>query len=287
MLSNFFQKQNAPNRIKDKLQPEQKFPGTGAIISVINQKGGCGKTTTVINLAACLAELGNKVLIIDCDPQGHATLGLGLKINDNEHCLYHALVNPRMHLSTVIRHSYHDNLHMIPSSSLLASAQIDLINIIGRETLLRQKINTVAQNYNFIIIDCPPSLNLLTLNALVAASKLIIPIQTHFYSLDGMSELFKTIEVIRHKFNPDLSILGILPTLFDKRTKVNHQVLKAVKDYFQGNIKIFDSIIHSCTSLTESPIYGKPIIQYRPKSRGAADYNNLTKEILALDSLFV
>ncbi len=260
---------------------------TGLVIGVINQKGGCGKTTTVINLGACLAEMGMKVLIIDVDPQGHATLGLGHKLQDSELSLYNILVRPELHISAIVRQTYHERLHIVPSASILASAQVDLINMVGREALLRSKINNIRYDYNFVILDCPPSLNLLTVNALVASCKVIIPVQTHYYSLNGMSELFKTIDIVRRRLNPELDIMGILPTLFDKRLKVNHQFLQALKDYFGNNnkVKIFDSIIHNCISLIESPIYGKPAIKYRPNSRGSNDYLNLTKEILALENM--
>lgn len=286
MLERIFLKRHAPTALKG----EENLPdgAESLIIGVINQKGGCGKTTTVINLSACLAELGKKVLIVDIDPQGHATKGLGFRLSDFDNCLYHILVNKELHISSIVRETYHPNLHLIPSSTLLSSAQVDLINIVGREGLLKHKLTAMRPKYHMILIDCPPSLNLLTINALVAATKVIIPVQTHFYSIDGMSELFKTIDVIKQNLNPDIGILGVLPTLFDKRMKINHDVLRALREYFitrtnnLGAVKVFDSIIHHCVSLIESPVYGKPVIRYRPRSRGAEDYMNLAREIIAV-----
>ncbi len=258
-------------------------PGNQALtVSVINQKGGCGKTTTVINLSACLVELGKKVLVIDIDPQAHATLGLGIQLDGSAKSLYHVLVNPEVPISVSVRETYHDCLRLIPSHSLLSSAQIDLIDIIGRENLLRQKLSAIKGEYDFIFIDCPPSLNLLTLNALTASDGLIIPIQTHFYSLNGMSELLNTVEIVKRRLNPNLEILGVLPTLFDKRTRTNHQILKAVKEYFKGNIRVFETTVHNCISLAESPIHGKPIIKFRRNSRGSEDYRNLAKEVAGI-----
>ena len=253
------------------------------VIVVINQKGGCGKTTTAINLSACLAESGKKVLLIDGDPQGHATLGLGFKLEPSEQSLYNVLIRPELDLASIIKKTCHSLLHLVPSNSMLASAQVDLMNVAGREKLLKHKISSARSRYDLIIIDCPPSLNLLTINALVAAYKVIIPVQTHYYALDGMSELFKTIDIVRQNLNPQLSILGVVPTLFDRRIKVNHDILKALREYFtngQKQVKVFDSVIRNCVSLIESPIYGEPVIKYRPKSRGAEDYCNLAKEIL-------
>lgn len=284
-IKNFFLKNLGVDFFKDEEKPAHGAP-SGLAVGIINQKGGCGKTTTVINLSACLAESGKKVLIVDMDPQGHATLGLGLKMAESEKGMYHVLANQDMHISSVIKNTYHPALQIAPSNSLLASAQVDLINIVGRETILRHKISAIRQKYDFIIIDCPPSLNLLTVNALVAVEKIIIPVQTHFYSLDGMSELFKTIDIVKQRLNPGLEILGILPTLFDKRAKVQHRVLQALKDYFrekENNIKVFESVIHNCVSLTECPIYGKPVIKHRPKSRGSNDYRGLANEILGVE----
>jgi len=273
---------------KSSREPESKRQLTlnGLTVVVMNQKGGCGKTTTAVNLAACLVESGKKVLIIDGDPQSHATLGLGFKLSPSDQSLYHILIRPELDISSIIKETYHPGLHLVPSNSILASAQVDLMNIAGRERLLKHKISSVRSKYDLILIDCPPSLNLLTINALVAADKVIIPVQTHYYSLDGMSELFNTIDIVKRDLNPQLGILGIVPTLFDRRIRVNHDILKALRGYFangQRNVKVFDSVIHNCVSLTESPIYGKPVIKYRPKSRGAEDYWNLTKEILSIE----
>ena len=260
----------------------------GLVIGVINQKGGCGKTTTAVNLSACLAESGKKVLVIDGDPQGHATLGLGLKLGVSEQNLYNVLMRPEVSLSSIIKTTYHPHLDIAPSNSMLASAQVDLMHIAGREGLLKHKIGSIRSRYDMIIIDCPPSLNLLTINALVASYKLIIPVQAQYYSLDGMSELFETLDVVKRGLNPHLSVLGVVPTLFDRRIRVNHDILKAMREYFTNGhkgIRVFDSVIRSCVSLMESPIYGKPAISYRPNSRGAEDYRNLAREILNMEKI--
>jgi len=280
-LRNFFLRGNS--RVLDGGESRIGLSGN-SVIAVINQKGGCGKTTTAVNLAACLAELEKKVLIVDIDPQSHATLGLGFKLRPSENNLYHILMNPELDISSIIRPTYHEYLHLVPSNSMLASAQIDLMDMIGRERVLRHKISSIRSKYDLIIIDCPPSLNLLTINALAAAYNVIIPVQAHYYSLDGMSELLETINIVKRDLNPQLNVLGVVPTLFDRRVKVHRNILKALRDYFQDGqkgVRVFDSVIRSSACLVESPIYGKPVTEFKPKSRGAEDYRNLSKEVLS------
>ncbi len=259
-----------------------KLPTRLKQIAVINQKGGCGKTTTAVNLSACLAELGARVLLVDVDPQAHATLGLGLRADELERSLYNAMQPGGSSVTQVILPTYHPNLKLIPGSSLLSSLQVELVDRPGRERILADCLSRVGSDFHFVFMDCPPSLNLLTINALTAASHVLIPLQTHYLSLDGMRELFKTIELVQGQMNPHLEILGILPTLFDHRTRMNRAMLQTIKEYFQG--KVFDTVIHLSTSLTESPMMGQPISRYAPQSRGAKDYQALAEELLRSDA---
>ena len=254
------------------------LPSDTKRIAVINQKGGCGKTTTAVNLSACLAELGGRVLLVDLDPQAHATLGLGLRGDDLPLTIYHALQPDGIPLSQIIQPTYHANLKLVPANALLASAQVELMERPGRERLLKESLESVAQWFNFVVIDCPPSLNLLSVNALTAATHLLIPIQTHYFSLDGMRELFKTIELVRAQFNPRLAILGILPTLYDRRTRMNRAMLDAIREHFPA--QVFETAVHLNTSLTECPMVGQPVTRYAPQSRGAEDYRRLAHELL-------
>jgi len=250
-------------------------------IAVCNQKGGCGKTTTVVNLSACLAERGYKVLLIDLDSQTHATRGLGINIENLEKSMYDVLMH-NVHFESVICKTSFNNLDIAPASSLLSGAQLELADVLGRETVLRVALRKLKlmHNYDFIFLDCSPSLNLITINALVAANFVLIPIQTHYYSLEGMKELFSTIDIVKERLNFELEILGILPTLFDTRMKINHQVLAEIREYFKE--KVFKTVIHNNVKLCEAPIYKKPIHIYAPKSRGAGDYWSLTDEVIAL-----
>ncbi len=247
-------------------------------ISIINQKGGCGKTTTTINLASYLVEMGYSVLLVDSDPQAHLTLGLGLQGDSFDLTIYHLLLRSDLSATRVIQPTYHRNLKLIPSNGLLAAAQVELLNLQSRDSLLKNKLGEVKRFFHFILIDCPPTLNLLTLNALTASMSVIIPIQTQYYSLDGMRELFKTLELVRQNSNPDLEILGILPTLFDGRTKLNRAMLHAIREYFQG--QVFETVIHLSSALAECPMMGQSIATYAPGSPGARDYRCFTEEVI-------
>ncbi len=265
----------------DEVQPTATtitLPAGTQRIAVMNQKGGCGKTTTAVNLSACLAELGCRTLLIDMDPQAHATLGLGLRGDDLSVTIYHALKQDGIPLSQVVQPTYHPNLKLAPANTLLASLQVELVDRPGRERVLRDRLEEVMPWFNFIFIDCPPSLNLLTLNALTAATHVIIPVQTHYLSLDGMRELFKTIQVVRSEFNPQLEIRGILPTLFDRRTRMNRAMLETIRQYFKD--QVFETAIHLSSPLTECPMLGQPVTRYAPQSRGAEDYRRLAEELL-------
>ncbi|MBI1884660.1 MAG: ParA family protein [Chlamydiae bacterium] len=251
------------------------------IIAIANQKGGCGKTTTAINLAAVLAAKGLRSLLIDLDPQAHATLGLGLMPDTLDRTIYDVLVSSRASLSQVIRATHVENLFIAPSNILLSGADIDLVNVIGRENVLRDHLLALGDAYSYILIDCSPSLSILTVNALTASDFILIPIQTHYFAMEGMKQLFTTIDLVKRRLNPNLSIMGILPTLYDPRTNIGKEVLQGIRDYFKE--KVFQSVIHINTKLTEAPSAGETIITYDPRSTGARDYTQLAEEVLSLE----
>ena len=263
------------------LSPSGTLPeldGEAFPVAVINQKGGCGKTTTSINLSASLAEMGYRVLLIDMDPQAHATLGLGISGDSLEWSVYHLLFRPELRMDQVLQSTCHRNLRLLPANGLLAAAQVEMLHLPRRESVLKNRLQELKGFFQFILIDCPPSLNLLTLNALTAVSHLIVPIQTQYYSLDGMKELFRTVEMIQQNSNPHLEVLGILPTLFDHRTKLNRAMLKALQEYFHG--RIFQTVIRLNAALAECPMMGQPITVYAPGSGGAEDYRCLAQEVV-------
>ncbi|MDP3787363.1 MAG: AAA family ATPase [Candidatus Omnitrophota bacterium] len=265
-------------------QPSEQFPKfvtvSRQIVAVTNQKGGCAKTTTAINLAACLAEKGYKVLLVDLDPQAHASLGLGIDKDNIDRTVYDVLIN-NVELNEIILRTQVERLDIAPSNSLLSGAQLELASILGRESVLRIAIRKLLlrKDYDFIFFDCNPSLNLVTINALVAAEAILIPLQTHYYSLEGMKELFSTIEIVRERLNPDLHILGILATLYDTRTKISAKMLEQIRDYFKD--KVFNTVIRNNVKLCEAPIYKKPIHIYDRNCAGTQDYFSLTEEIVA------
>ncbi|MBI1871090.1 MAG: ParA family protein [Chlamydiae bacterium] len=251
-----------------------------SIIAIANQKGGCGKTTTAINLSAYLASRGMKTLLVDLDPQGHATLGLGVRPDRLEKTIYDVLT-ARTNLSGVILQTPVSGLDLAPSNILLSGADIDLVNVIGRENVLRDYLLPLTASYEYIIIDCSPSLSILTVNALTAADSVLIPIQTHYYAMEGMKQLFSTIDLVKKRLNQHLSILGILPTLYDSRTNIAKEVLEGIRSFFKE--KVFQTVIHVNTRLTEAPSAGEAIITYDPKSTGARDYSQLAEEVLLLE----
>lgn len=264
-------------------QPSEQSPRfvtvSRQIVAVTNQKGGCAKTTTTINLAACLAEKGYKILIVDLDPQAHASLGLGIDKDNIDRTIYDVLIN-NVELNEIILRTQFERLDIAPSNSLLSGAQLELASILGRESVLRIAVRKLLlrKDYDFIFFDCNPSLNLVTINALVAADSILIPLQTHYYSLEGMKELFSTIEIVRERLNPDLHILGILATLYDTRTKISAKMLEQIRDYFKD--KVFNTVIRNNVKLCEAPIYKKPIHIYDRNSAGAQDYFSLTEEVV-------
>lgn len=253
------------------------------IIAIVNQKGGCGKTTTCINLAAGLAKRGLKVLIIDLDPQSHSSLGLGLDTHNLNTSVYDALVKGT-ELDRVITPTYLQNLDIAPSTSLLTGAQLEIADLLGRESLLRtslyRMLNTNVRYYDYVFLDNSPSLNLITINGLAAAQHVLIPIQAHYFSLEGMRELYSTIKIVKERINAELNVLGILPTIFDSRTKISREVLSQLRDYF-GN-KVLTSVIRMNITLADASAHGQSIFDHDPGSNGAKDYEALAAEIVQL-----
>ncbi|MET0785468.1 MAG: AAA family ATPase [Paenisporosarcina sp.] len=249
----------------------------GRIIAIANQKGGVGKTTTSVNLSACLAYLGKKVLLMDIDPQGNATSGVGVNKGDVQQCIYDVLIDD-VDVKKVIIETKVENLHIIPATISLAGAEIELVSTISREVRLKRSLQEVKEQYDFIIIDCPPSLGLLTINALTASDAILIPVQCEYYALEGLSQLLSTIRLVQKHLNNQLVIDGVLLTMFDARTNLGIQVIEEVKKYFQD--KVYKSIIPRNVRLSEAPSHGEPIIIYDPKSRGAEVYLDLAREVI-------
>ena len=247
------------------------------MVAIANQKGGVAKTTTAINLSACLSELGKRVLLVDLDPQGNATSGVGVAKHKLTRCIYDVLIND-VPLDQVIQKTEQKNLKVVPARIQLAGAEIELVSQISREGKLRLALENTKDNYDFIFIDCPPSLGLLTLNALTAATDVLIPIQCEYYALEGLTLLMSTLERVRKHLNPKLNILGALLTMFDARTNLAIQVVDEVKKYFPQ--KVFKTIISRNVRLSEAPSHGKPINSYDTRSRGAEVYRELAKEVL-------
>ena len=254
----------------------------GKVIAIVNQKGGVGKTTTAINLAASLALAGKEILIIDSDPQCNSTSGLGIDRDDVGKNIYDIFVDGSG-IREAIAKTDVSNLNIIPSSIDLLAVEVELVARDGRESILRDAVSEIKDAYEYILIDCPPSLGLLTLNALVASEAIIAPVQCEYYALEGLGLLTRTIRMVRNSFNPELSIQGILLTMFDARNSLSHQVAQEVKNHFGGTV--FDTIIPRNVVLGEAPSHGKPAMLYDYKSRGAQSYLALAKEMLHEDGI--
>jgi len=246
------------------------------VIAVVNQKGGVGKTTTAVNVSTILAKKGKKVLLIDSDPQGNATSGLGIDKNTDK-SIYDVIIND-VEIKEAIIESPVKNLWVCPSNINLAGAEVELVPMMAREQKLKEKLEKVENDFHYVIIDCPPSLGLLTLNAFTASNSLLIPIQCEYYALEGVGQLINTINLVRKQLNKSLYIEGVVLTMNDARTNLSNQVINEVKTYFKDNV--YKTIIPRNVKLSEAPSYGMPITVYAPKSKGARCYEKLTNEIL-------
>ncbi len=249
----------------------------GRIIAIANQKGGVGKTTTAINLAACLSVKGKKVLLIDMDPQGNTTSGLGIDKSELENSIYDLMIGESSIRDCIIENVFED-MDMIPTNVDLAAAEIELIGVERKEFILKDEIDFIKEKYDYIIIDCPPALSMLTINAMTTANSVIFPIQCEYYALEGLSQLIHTINLVSERLNPALEIEGIVFTMYDGRTNLSVQVVENVRNNIGSNV--YDSIIPRNIRLAEAPSYGMPIIQYDPKSTGAEAYMALAAEVI-------
>jgi chromosome partitioning protein len=248
-------------------------------IAIANQKGGCGKTTTAVNVAVSLAEKGKKTLIVDFDPQGHSSIGLGQSIDELPLTIYDAIAKPQIPISKIIVNTKIERLDLAPSNVLLSGAEIELVSVVGREFVLTKELKTVEDKYDVCIIDCPPSLSLLTLNALVASCDIIVPVQVHYYAMEGLKQLFETVNIIKeHLHSSNVKILGLLLTFVDKTTLLSRQTQNQMREYF-GDL-VFETVIHRSVRLAEAPSTGESVLTYAPESRSAAEYRALAGEII-------
>lgn len=253
----------------------------GKSIAIFNQKGGVGKTTTNINLAASLAMKGKKVLLLDIDPQGNTTSGVGISKKSLKYSTYDLLIDDELDIREVIQHTKTERLDLVPADVSLAGAEVELVQLDHRESRLKNALAVVKDEYDYIFIDCPPSLGLLTINSLTAVDSVLIPIQCEYYALEGVSQLMSTIELVKKSLNPNLEIQGVVLSMFDGRTNLSIAVVEEVKKYFRE--KVYTTVIPRNVRLAEAPSFGMPIFQYDPHSRGAEAYNEFADEFLSLE----
>jgi len=249
----------------------------GQVIAIINQKGGVRKSTSAINLSACLADAGKRVLVVDFDPQGNASSGFGINKDALEHDVYDALMNDTP-LKDVITSCSVEGVDVAPASIQLAGAEIELVSVMARESVLRYTLQDVRDEYDYIFIDCPPSLGLLTVNALVAADSLLIPIQCEYYALEGLSKLLDSMRMVKGRLNPSLKVFGVVMTMYDGRTILSKQVVEQVRSYFKDDV--FETVIPRNIKLSEAPSHGLPVIAYAPQCAGAVAYSALAQEVI-------
>ncbi len=267
-----------PIRSYSQKKPVTHVVGQTKIMAIINQKGGVGKSTTAINLSAALGELGKQVLLVDLDPQGNSSSGLGIEKSQVENCIYDVLLND-VPIEEVIIPDVCEGLDLVPATINLAGAEVELVSEMARENRLKDAVGALRGKYDYVFIDCPPSLGLLTVNALVAADKLLIPIQCEFYALEGVTKLLDSMKRVKTRLNPTLDIYGVLMTMYDGRTTLSRQVVEEVRAYF-GHL-VFETQIPRTVKLSEAPSFGQPITLYDPSGKGAQSYMSLAKEVIA------
>jgi len=255
-----------------------KTPHPCRVLAIVNQKGGVGKSTTAVNLAAALGEAGKNVLLIDLDPQANSTSGFGVSQKERDYCIYDALLND-LTLKDLAEPVREDNVWIAPASIQLAGAEVELVNVISREMRLKTLIDEVRSDYDYVLIDCAPSLGLLTINALTAADGLLIPLQCEFYALEGLSKLLDSMRLVKTHLNPDLEVFGVLMTMYDKRMKLTQQVVSEVEGFF-GNT-VFETYIPRTVRLSEAPSHGESILKYDSSGKGAQSYRNVAKEVMS------
>lgn len=267
-----------PIKTYDEKSPVKHVVGQTKIIAIINQKGGVGKSTTAINLSAALGEMGKQVLLVDLDPQGNSSSGLGIEKSAVRNCVYDVLLND-VPIEEAIIPDICEGLDVVPATINLAGAEVELVSEMARENRLKDAVELMRGRYDYIFIDCPPSLGLLTVNALVAADKLLIPIQCEFYALEGVTKLLESMKRVKTRLNPTLDIFGVLLTMYDNRTTLSKQVVDEVRGYF-GKV-VFNTLIPRTVKLSEAPSFGQPITQYDPKGKGSISYIELAKEVIS------
>jgi len=251
----------------------------GRVIAIVNQKGGVGKSTTAVNLGAYLAAAGRRVLLVDLDPQGNASSGVGVEKGNVERCMYHVLIDGTP-IDEVILDTEVAELRVAPATIQLAGAEIELVPAMSREHRLKSALEGARERFEYILIDSPPSLGLLTVNGLTAADGVLVPIQCEYYALEGLSQLVSTIEVVQRHLNPRLEIEGVVMTMFDPRTNLSQQVIDDVREFFAGRVRVYDTVIPRNIRLSEAPSFGKPILLYDDRSKGAQAYRELAQEVL-------